>query len=71
MLSLVSGTGPREGETNVENKQHEIEVGDLVEGGHGDDYDVGRVEQINGDVAFVAWEIGVKTTAPVANLSLA
>lgn len=48
--------------------EYEIEVGDRVEAGEGDDYDTGRVESIDGDVAFVAWDSGVKTRANLSAL---
>ena len=48
--------------------QYEIEVGDRVEAGEGDDHDTGRVESIDGDTAFVSWDSGVKTPAAVSAL---
>ena len=45
-----------------------LRVGDAVEGGHGEDYDTGRIESIDGDTAFVAWDSGVKTPAGVKML---
>ena len=48
--------------------EQQIEVGDRVEGGEGEDRDTGRVERIEGDTAFVAWDSGVKTSAPISAL---
>jgi hypothetical protein len=45
-----------------------LRVGDAVEGGHGEDYDTGRIESIEGDTAIVAWDSGVKTPAGVEML---
>lgn len=48
-----------------------IQVGDLVEAGHGDDHDTGIVERIDSDtMCFVAWESGVKTPAVIADLTV-
>lgn len=49
-------------------QQYEIEVGDRVEAGEGEDNDTGRVESIDGDTAIVAWDSGVKTPADVSAL---
>jgi len=46
----------------------DIEAGDRVEAGDGEDHDTGRVESIDGDTAFVAWDSGVKTRASVSAL---
>lgn len=44
-------------------------VGDRVEGGKGEDHDTGRVERIDSlKMAFVAWDSGVKTPAPICDL---
>lgn len=44
-------------------------VGDHVEAGKGDDHDTGRVERIDSlDMAYVAWDSGVKTPAAIADL---
>ena len=42
-----------------------------VEAGEGEDHDTGRVEWIDPNgMAYVAWDSGVKTHCPVADLSL-
>lgn len=44
-------------------------VGDRVEAGKGEDHDTGRVERIDSeDMAFVAWDSGVKTPAAISDL---
>jgi hypothetical protein len=52
--------------------KHSIEIGSKVEAGRGDDYDTGRVfelERQNGmRVAWVAWDTGVRTWIPVSML---
>lgn len=45
-------------------------IGDRIEAGEGDDHDTGRIESIDGSMAFVAWDSGVKTAAPLADLAL-
>lgn len=45
-----------------------VQIGSHVEAGYGEDYDTGRVESIEGDAAFVAWDSGVKTVAAVSRL---
>lgn len=52
----------------VLNEDEPLRVGDVVEGGHGEDYDTGRIESIDGDTAFVAWGSGVKTPASIKML---
>lgn len=47
----------------------EIKVGMRVEVGEGEDHDTGRVVEINGAMAMVAWDSGVRTSCPVADLS--
>lgn len=42
--------------------------GDTVEAGEGEDHDTGRVERIEGHMAVVAWDSGVKTPCPVRDL---
>lgn len=37
----------------------------------GDDHDTGRIESIDGDMAYVAWDSGVKTPCPLADLRIA
>lgn len=44
-------------------------IGDLVEAGKGEDHDTGRVERIDSlEVAYVAWDSGVKTPAAISDL---
>lgn len=45
-----------------------IQVGDRVEAGEGEDHDIGRVERIDGEMAFVSWDSGVKTPCPISDL---
>lgn len=40
-----------------------FDPGDRVEGGEGEDYDTGRIESIDGTVAFIAWDSCVKAPA--------
>ena len=40
----------------------QFKVGDLVEGGQGDDYDTGRIDEVDGDQITVSWDSGVVTT---------
>lgn len=47
---------------------NEIEVGMKVEAGEGEDHDTGRVESIDNDMAFIAWDSGVKTPCPIGDL---
>lgn len=49
-----------------------VDLGELrVEAGEGEDRDTGRIESIDGDMALVAWDSGVKTPCPLADLRLA
>lgn len=43
-------------------------LGDHVTAGQGDDEDEGRIEQLRGTEAFVAWQSGVKTWTPIDDL---
>ena len=45
-----------------------LSIGDRIEVGIGDDYDVGIIVDIDGDRVTVAWESGVRTTQPAAVL---
>lgn len=47
-----------------------IVEGARVEAGAGDDRDTGRIERIDGSMAFVSWDSGVKTPAPLADLAV-
>lgn len=40
---------------------HEVVVGSVVEGGEGEDHDIGRVTQVTGNRVRVAWNSGVST----------
>lgn len=42
--------------------------GDRVEAGEGEDRDTGRIESLDGAMAYVSWDSGVKTPCPVADL---
>jgi hypothetical protein len=48
--------------------EYEIDVGDRVEAGEGDDHDTGIVQSINGDIAMVGWDSGVCTRANLSAL---
>ena len=45
-----------------------IKEGARVEAGEGEDHDTGRVVSVDGDMAIVAWDSGVKTPCPVEDL---
>lgn len=45
-------------------------VNQRVSGGNGADYDTGRVEAIDGDMALVSWDSGVKTPTPAGDLTV-
>jgi hypothetical protein len=45
-----------------------IKPGARVEAGKGEDHDTGRVVEINGEMAVVAWDSGVRTPCPVTDL---
>lgn len=45
-----------------------MEEGDRVEAGEGKDHDTGIIDTIDGDVAVVGWDSGVKTRHPLADL---
>ncbi|HSH28633.1 MAG TPA: hypothetical protein VK971_01900 [Thiohalobacter sp.] len=45
-------------------------TGQRVEAGEGEDHDAGHIERIEGSVAHVAWDSGVKTPCPVIYLRL-
>lgn len=55
--------------TNAE-AQAALEAHTEVEAGEGEDHDVGRIISIDGDMAIVAWQTGVRTPCPIADLSL-
>ena len=46
----------------------EIVAGDLILGGSGDDREPGEVISVDGKMAVVAWDSGVRTAAPVSDL---
>jgi hypothetical protein len=49
-----------------------IAIRDRVEAGAPgtDDYDTGTVFEIDGDKALVAWDSGVRTSSPIADLTV-
>ena len=47
-----------------------LTVGSRVEAGQGEDHDTGRIIEIDGEMALVAWDSGVKTRHPLADLTL-
>ena len=49
--------------------QDAMETRSQVEAGTGDDHDIGHILSVDGDVATVAWESGVRTPCPIADLS--
>lgn len=49
-------------------REYGIGVDHLVEAGEGEDHDTGRVERLDGDMAFVAWDSGAKTPCPISDL---
>jgi hypothetical protein len=49
-----------------------LDLGSLkVEAGKGDDHDIGRVQDVCGDMATVAWQSGMRTPCLVADLMVA
>jgi hypothetical protein len=48
-----------------------MNAGTKIEAGAGDDYDTGRIIEINGDMAVVAWDSGTRTPCPVRDISIA
>lgn len=48
---------------------NELKVGDRVEGGTGEDYDRGTVDQIDGEQVTVRWDSLVVTTQPASILT--
>lgn len=50
--------------------ENQIKVGARVEAGVGQDYDTGRVIEIDGAMAIVAWDSGVRTPCPLADLAV-
>ena len=55
-------------DTEIELADHQIEAGDRVEAGEGDDADAGIVQTIHGDQAWVGWDSGVRTLADLSDL---
>ena len=49
---------------------HFIAPDDCVETGAGEDYDTGHVVEIDGDIAVVAWDSGVRTPCPITDLTI-
>lgn len=45
-----------------------LDVGDRVEAGEGEDHDTGVVAAVDGSMARVAWDSGVETWGPLADL---
>jgi len=43
-------------------------IGARVAAGHGEDYDTGRVLEVRGDYAYVAWDTLVQTWTPIEDL---
>lgn len=41
-----------------------------VQGGEGADHDTGYIHSIDGEMAVVGWDSGVKTPCPIADLSV-
>lgn len=62
----ISGSRYTPGARNMNST--EIEIGMRVEAGKGDDHDTGKVMEIEGDQALVAWQTQVRTWAPIADL---
>lgn len=46
----------------------QIEIGMQVEAGEGEDHDTGRVLEVDGDRALIAWGTQVRTWTPIADL---
>jgi len=42
-----------------------------VEAGIGEDHDTGRIISIDGNMATIAWNSGVRTTCPISDLIVA
>lgn len=42
-----------------------------VQAGKGEDHDTGYIHAINGDMADVGWDSGVRTPCPIADLASA
>lgn len=47
-----------------------MENGTKVEAGEGEDYDEGYIISIEGDMATVAWDSGVRAPCPIADLEI-
>jgi hypothetical protein len=42
-----------------------------VQGGEGEDHDTGYIIDVEGDMATVAWDSGVRTPCPISDLRVA
>jgi hypothetical protein len=50
--------------------QAALESHTKVEAGNGDDHDTGHILAINGDMADVGWDSGVRTPCPITDLQI-
>jgi hypothetical protein len=48
----------------------ELSIGDRVQGGYGEDRDIGTVLEIHDNKALVGWRSGVNTWTPIADLEI-
>lgn len=71
-VSLYSGEDDAETieptEGAGEDAEINLEAGDRVEAGEGDEADAGIVQTIHGDQAWVGWDSGVRTLTALADL---
>ena len=55
-------------DTEIEISVNQLEAGDRVEAGDGDEADAGRIDLIHGTDAWVSWDSGVRTLAALSDL---
>ena len=68
---LSAAAKPLERAMTLEKATEALLLHALVEAGEGEDHHIGRIRSIDGDMALVAWQSGVTSPCPVADLSLA
>lgn len=68
---LSAAAKPLERAMTLEEATEALLLHALVQAGEGEDHDIGRIRSIDGDMALVAWQSGVTSPCPVADLSLA
>jgi len=70
-MKTTTKTGTQESQMTKTAAKRAMKNGTQVEAGVGEDHDTGVILALNGEMAEVAWQSGVRTPCPITDLEVA